>query len=64
MRAHKGDTVVVPHPHTGSSARKGQIVEVKGEDGGPPFAVQWSDGTRAEAFVPGPEATIEPASQP
>jgi hypothetical protein len=60
MHAHPGDMLVVPHPQVGVPDRTGQILQVKGDNGSPPYVVQWNDDTRSESFIPGPEATITP----
>ena len=42
----------------GHQRRHGEIVEVRGADGAPPYLVRWSDGHEA-LFFPGPDAIIE-----
>ena len=59
MKAAVGDRIVVRGHHVGEHERDGEIVEVRGADGGPPYLVRWAaDGH--EGFVyPGPDVTIE-----
>lgn len=45
LRAGPGDRLVVQAHHQGESERDGEILEVHGEDGAPPYLVRWEDGT-------------------
>jgi hypothetical protein len=60
MRAHIGDTLHIHNNHTGLSDQTGRIVEIRGEDGTPPFLIEFSDGRIALIF-PGPDAVVEEA---
>ncbi|GAA4143271.1 hypothetical protein GCM10022416_33150 [Actinomadura keratinilytica] len=44
----------------GHHNRVGEIIEVRGDDGSPPYVVRFEDGHEALCF-PGPDAVIEPA---
>ena len=59
-----GDQVVIRGHATSAHERRGRIVEIRGEDGGPPYMVQWLDDPHDEPhsvmFFPGPDADIEP----
>ncbi|HXY28609.1 MAG TPA: DUF1918 domain-containing protein [Acidimicrobiales bacterium] len=57
MRAQVGDEIVVRGAHIGDPERHGVIVEVHGEDDGPPYLVRWSDGHQG-VFFPSSDATI------
>jgi hypothetical protein len=35
------------------------MIEVRGEDGGPPYLVRWDDDGHKGLFFPGSEASIE-----
>jgi Domain of unknown function (DUF1918) len=61
MKAEVGDRLVVKGHHVGQAERKGEIVEVHGEDGAPPFLVRWDDGHEGLVF-PGPDHTVEHAT--
>jgi hypothetical protein len=58
MRATVGDTLHV-HSHTvGEQDRSGKIIEIRGDDGAPPYLVQFPDGHETLVF-PGPDASVE-----
>jgi hypothetical protein len=58
MQAVVGDRLHI-HGHTvGDRERMGEIVEVKGQAGGPPYLVRFDDGRTLLVF-PGPDAVIE-----
>lgn len=57
MKAHAGDRIVVPGRNVGNSDRQGEVLEVRGADGGPPYVVRWDDGHQGVMF-PGPECRM------
>lgn len=57
MQAKVGDHLVVEGKSVGSQRREGDIVEVRGDNGAPPYVVKWSDGHEGLTF-PGPDAHI------
>jgi hypothetical protein len=57
MQAKVGDHLVVDSNKVGSPRREGEIVEVRGADGSPPYVVRWDDGHEGMAF-PGPDAYV------
>ena len=59
MHAHPGDVLVVEGQTVGRQSRRGKIVEVRSEDGSPPYLVHWEDDHEALTY-PGPDAHIEP----
>ena len=61
MKAKVGDRLVVESNTVGSPRREGEIVEVQGADGGPPFLVRWSDGHEGLTF-PGADAHVVSAA--
>jgi Domain of unknown function (DUF1918) len=42
-----------------SAGRSGVVVEVRGDDGQPPYVVQWDDGHEGLCY-PGPDAHVAP----
>lgn len=64
MYASVGDRLIVHGAHVGDVGRDGEILEVRGTDGGPPYVVRWSD-TGHEGFVfPGPDTVVHHFEHP
>ena len=63
MRANVGDRLVIAGHRVGEGERRGEIVEVKGADGQPPFVVQWQDGHVGVCF-PSSDALVERTKAP
>ena len=61
MRATVGDRLHVHSAHVGEMERSGEIIEVKGPAGTPPYLVRFDDGHQGLCF-PGPDAVIESAA--
>lgn len=57
MRAQVGDRLVVESKKVDMPRREGEVLEVQGTEGGPPYLVRWSDGHEGLTF-PGPDAHI------
>ena len=57
MRAQVGDRLVVEGRTVDTPRREGEVIEVQGADGAPPYVVRWSDGHEGITF-PGPDAHI------
>jgi hypothetical protein len=64
MRAAAGDRVRVEGHHLGEPCRRGEIFEVRGTDGGPPFVVRWDDSDHAVLFFPGSDTSVEHVHEP
>ncbi len=58
-RATVGDRMVVAGATLGAPVRDGEILEVRGQHGGPPYLVQWSDTGRESLFFPGPDSHVD-----
>ena len=58
MHATKGDRLVIHGTHVGEPLRDGEIVEVRGEDGAPPYLVRWTDTGHESLTSPGPDAEV------
>jgi len=64
MFARAGDRLVV-HGHTvGQPDRDAEILEVRHEDGTPPYVVRWSDTGHEALFFPGPDAYVQHFDHP
>jgi hypothetical protein len=60
MKAHPGDKLVISGHQVGEPKRIGQVKEVRGVDGSPPYRVEWDETGRTTLLFPGPDCTIEP----
>lgn len=61
MKAAVGDKIAIMSRHVDETVREGEIVEVHGADGGPPYVVRWSDTGHIGMLFPGPDAQVRPA---
>ena len=61
MQAVVGDRLHVHGRVVGAADQLAEIVEVRGEDGAPPYLVRHEDGHEALVF-PGPDASVEHAA--
>ena len=59
MGAHVGDRLVILGRHIHQPVRQGEIIEVLGRDGGPPYRVRWDDTGHDTLLYPGSDALIE-----
>jgi hypothetical protein len=58
MRAVPGDRIIVRSMHVGEPDRDGEVLEVRGKDGAPPYLVRWSDSGHEGLLFPGPDTQI------
>lgn len=61
MKAAVGDKIAIMARHLDETVREGEIVEVHGADGDPPYVVRWSDTGHIGVLFPGPDARVRPA---
>ncbi|MFI6167673.1 DUF1918 domain-containing protein [Nocardia sp. NPDC051052] len=61
MMANVGDRLHVHGHVVGQGDRHGEIIEVRGPEGTPPYLVRYADGRESLVF-PGPDAIVEPAT--
>ena len=59
MQARVGDRIVIRGHRVGQPLRDGEVLEVRGSDGGPPYIVRWEDNGHETLFFPGSDADIE-----
>jgi hypothetical protein len=52
-----GDRIILAAEHIDQPTRDGEVLEVRGDDGGPPYLVRWSDGHTGLIF-PGPGTVL------
>ncbi len=62
MQASVGDQLHVHGRTVGEQDHVGEIVEVRGADGEPPYLVRHTDGHETLVF-PGPDAVVEPGAR-
>ena len=63
MEATVGDRLHVHGNAVGQPDKIGEIVEIGGAAGSPPYQVRFEDGHTCLMF-PGPDAVVEPAAKP
>jgi hypothetical protein len=61
MKARVGDRVVVHSARVDQAVRDGEVVEVHGPDGDPPYLVRWSSDGHTSLFFPGPDVRVQHA---
>lgn len=60
MPAAAGSRIVIHGAYVNSAECRGEVVEARGEDGGPPYLVGFDDGSETLLF-PGPDCELEHA---
>jgi hypothetical protein len=58
MHAAVGDRIVVHGHRVGEPDRDGEILEVRGQEGSPPFVVRWADDGHESLLFPGSDVSI------
>jgi Domain of unknown function (DUF1876)/Domain of unknown function (DUF1918) len=58
MKAQVGDRIILAARRVDDPVRDGEVLEVKGSDGSPPYTVRWSDGHTGLVY-PGPGAVMK-----
>ena len=59
MSASPGVRLVVGPHQLGGQRRDAEILEARGDEGGPPFLVRWEDSGRISLLYPGSDAHVE-----
>ncbi|GGO51369.1 MULTISPECIES: DUF1918 domain-containing protein [Streptomyces] len=57
MRASVGDRLLIHGRIVGQQDRTAEVVEILGEDGGPPYRVRFEDGHET-LMSPGPDTVV------
>ncbi|WP_329395882.1 DUF1918 domain-containing protein [Streptomyces melanogenes] len=63
MRATEGDQLVQHGRVVGQHDKTGEIVQVLGENGTPPYRVRFPDGHES-IMAPGPDCAVRSAAEP
>jgi Domain of unknown function (DUF1918) len=58
MHAEVGDELVVDTVHIGEAPRKGEILQVRIENGHEHYIVRWDDTGHESLFYPGPTSHV------
>jgi hypothetical protein len=58
MQAAVGDGLTVKGRRQGDEDRHGEIIEIRGPDGAPPYLVRWKDGHESMLF-PSSDTIVE-----
>ena len=58
MHAQVGDEIVVDSVHIGEAARRGEILEVRVDEGREHYVVRWDDTRHETLFFPGPTSHV------
>lgn len=62
LTAAVGDRLIIRGHRVGEAPREAEIVEVCGENGGPPFVVRWGADGHESRIYPGDDAFVERAT--
>ncbi|WP_353808561.1 DUF1918 domain-containing protein [Agromyces sp. SYSU T00194] len=60
MHAVTGERLIIHGKQVGQAERHGEIIDVRGEDGAPPYLVRFDDGHESLIF-PGSDCEVEHA---
>ena len=63
MNATVGDQLIILSARLDRPVRDGEIMEIRGENGAPPYVVKWNDTGRTSLVFPGPDARIQASQQ-
>ena len=64
MQATKGDHLVIHGRNVGTGDRRGEVIDVRGRDGQPPYLVRWEPDGHEGLVFPGPDCQIEVTAAP
>ncbi|OBK52692.1 DUF1918 domain-containing protein [Mycobacterium sp. 1081908.1] len=63
MKAGVGDWLVIKGTTTELADQWGEITEVRGPDGAPPYVVRWLTNGHVTTVFPGPDALVVTAAE-
>lgn len=58
MRARVGDRIIVKGHRQGEPDRDAVVLEVHGDEGGPPYVVRWSHDGHEGLYFPGSDSFV------
>jgi hypothetical protein len=59
MQATAGDRILVRAAHVGEPNRDGEVLEVRGKEGQPPWVVRWSADGHEGLYFPGADTVVQ-----
>jgi hypothetical protein len=59
MQASVGDRIVIRSHYSGAPDRDCEVLEVRGQDGAPPYLVRWEDTGHQAILYPGSDAFVQ-----
>lgn len=59
MQVSEGDRIIIRGHRVGEPDRDCEVLEVRGDDGGPPYVVRWGDSGHETLFFPGSDAVVQ-----
>lgn len=59
LNAEVGDRLIIRGHRVGEPERDAEIIEVRGDEGGPPFMVRWAENGHEALVFPGTDAYIQ-----
>lgn len=59
MKASVGDRILVVPRVVGGPVRDARVLELRNEDGSPPYLVEWSDTGQRSLYFPGSDGHVE-----
>jgi Domain of unknown function (DUF1918) len=59
VHASVGDRIVICGHRVGEPERDCEVIEVRGENEGPPYLVRWEDNGHEGLFFPGSDASVQ-----
>jgi hypothetical protein len=63
MKADGGDWLVIKGTTTELADQRGEITEVRGDDGAPPYVVRWAASGHVATVYPGSDALVVSAAE-
>ncbi len=58
MHAKVGDRILIGSRRVGQPDRNCEVLEVRHQNGEPPYLVRWGDTGHEDLFFPGPDAAV------
>lgn len=59
MQVSEGDRIIIRGHRVGEPDRDCEVLEVRGDDGGPPYVVRWGDSGHETLFFLGSDAVVQ-----